>query len=108
MTVKSPPTITWGHAKVFDAAPDVTIWGAEFQLLPADGTMARPAEILGGVLGHRCRRVSSSQIELLDASTVLLGTRGTPTDALREHQEAIMRSFQAVTGGGGQLEPFEA
>lgn len=88
--------IAWGSSSTFPTGPgDQCVWGCEFELLPS-GTMRDAGGILHGVVGQRARKLSASKLEVVDGSVVMLGIRGTSTDQLLPHQQALIDSFQNV------------
>lgn len=88
--------IAWGSSSTFPTGPgDQCVWGCEFELLPS-GTMRDAGGILHGVVGQMARKLSASKLEVVDGSVVMLGIRGTSTDQLLPHQQALIDSFQNV------------
>lgn len=97
--------IAWGEPEAFQveglddadatATADSVLWGREFDLLPT-GTMANAHLMLHGLLAVRARKISGLQIEITDDRVLMVGTRGTNTDDLIEHQEVLLDLFSAL------------
>jgi hypothetical protein len=86
--------MAWGPPAFFDTPGQITIWGREFELLPA-GTMLTAQGRLSGLIGLPAER-SGPGGGCVDPGAVLLlfGVRSTPTSALRPYQDQLAEEFR--------------